>query len=235
MVELDQLSSRKGILEYFTTVRKRMEASGRVQFYLGASYLPQEDTIVSQAGRKLRVNYQKRVRTAFNVVVPSMRPPPFETADEVRTVPVSALADAPPAKVYVVVGAGKTAVDAILHLLRHKSVEADEITWVAPRPAWYFVREAIFAHNGRNIFNMRREFADALAAPSVTAFMLRWSAEASVLVSTPPQSQRSFVGRLSRETTSSCCGACAPSCAVVSLRSTGVGLGWRVEPLIRSI
>ena len=44
-----------------------MESTGRVQFYLGASYDPANDMITTQAGGQLRVQYGKRVRTSFNV------------------------------------------------------------------------------------------------------------------------------------------------------------------------
>ena len=59
---------------------------------------------------------RKTVTTISNVQVPSTRPPPFPVADGVECRPLNAL-EVPNASSYVVVGAGKSGVDAVCHLL----------------------------------------------------------------------------------------------------------------------
>ena len=79
--------------------------------------------------------------------VPATEPPPFAVADGARCVPVGDLADLEcPAGGYVIVGGGKTALDAICWLL-DQGTEADDITWIRPQDTWVLNRA--FFHPGR--------------------------------------------------------------------------------------
>ena len=41
---------------------------------------------------------------------------------------------------YVIVGGGKTGIDAVLHLLDH-GVNPDRLTWIVPADSWFFNRD----------------------------------------------------------------------------------------------
>ena len=72
--------------------------------------------------------------------VPACEPPPFAVADGVQCVPVGELtkvAHAPAG--YVIVGGGKTALDAICWLLE-RGTSPDDITWIRPRDSWLLNR-----------------------------------------------------------------------------------------------
>ena len=78
--------------------------------------------------------------TYMKVEVPSMRKPPYRVAHGVKVVPPNALADiSSPYAGYVVVGAGKTGMDAVLYLLG-LGLNPDLITWIMPNDAWLLDR-----------------------------------------------------------------------------------------------
>jgi hypothetical protein len=58
--------------------------------------------------------------TYVGVTVPSMRPPPYPAAERLRCVAPNELPQLPSHDRYVIVGAGKTAMDTCLWLLRHR-------------------------------------------------------------------------------------------------------------------
>ena len=75
--------------------------------------------------------------------VPSMRPPPFPVEAGNATVkPVNALPTTE-ADHYVVIGAGKTAIDAMLHLLG-RGVDQRHVTWIVPQDMWIMLRDKFF-------------------------------------------------------------------------------------------
>ena len=63
---------------------------------------------------------------------------------------------------YVIVGAGKTAMDACLWLLRH-GVAAQRLTWIKPRDAWVLDRAAI-QPGSQFAKRVLRDFSNQLAA-----------------------------------------------------------------------
>src|SRR5690606_35640978 len=72
--------------------------------------------------------------------IPSRHVPSYEIAPGVRHGPVNMLADpAQTAERYVVVGAGKTGMDACVHLLG-RGVAPDAITWIMPQDVWLYNR-----------------------------------------------------------------------------------------------
>ena len=65
-----------------------------------------------------------------------------------RCVPLNALPREPrPAGGYVIVGAGKTGMDACLFLLAN-GLDPDEITWIMPRDSWLLDRASIQPGSG---------------------------------------------------------------------------------------
>src|SRR4029453_13356215 len=81
--------------------------------------------------------------TYMHVTVPSMRRPPYEIADGAHCVPSNELPRLTGKWArYIVIGAGKTGMDACLFLLKN-SVAPDQIAWVMPRDAWLFDRATL--------------------------------------------------------------------------------------------
>jgi hypothetical protein len=72
--------------------------------------------------------------------VPATDSPPFEVADGARCVPIGALTRvmAPPDG-YVIIGAGKTAMDGVCWLLDN-GTSPDDIRWIRPRDPWMLNR-----------------------------------------------------------------------------------------------
>jgi hypothetical protein len=73
--------------------------------------------------------------------VPSTHTPNFSIAADIQFMPLNDLPKviAPPAG-YVVIGGGKTGIDAVLWLLE-KNVNPDDIQWIMPRDAWLIDRK----------------------------------------------------------------------------------------------
>ncbi|MBT6272841.1 MAG: NAD(P)-binding protein [Chromatiales bacterium] len=143
---LYELASGSEVCTYFEGVMHRqMLPSGRV------TYLPLTENLGDGRARSLTSGdtYQLKARrrivdaTYMNVVVPSMRPPPFAVDNGVRCVSLNVLGTPhEPAQNYVVIGAGKSAMDACLWLLGN-GLSPDRITWVTPRDSWLLDRSTI--------------------------------------------------------------------------------------------
>ena len=73
--------------------------------------------------------------------VPATRPPEYGVSDKTNCIPVNKLAYIKtPWKRYVVIGAGKTGIDAVLHLLDN-NVDPKKIVWIVPNDCWFFNRD----------------------------------------------------------------------------------------------
>ena len=100
------------------------------------------------SGDEYEVKVRKQVVDAryLEPAVPASTRPPFEVAPEARCVPVNDLSRVTgPADGYVIIGAGKTAVDACLWLLE-VGVSPSDIRWIKPREAW--LQNRVFAQGG---------------------------------------------------------------------------------------
>ncbi len=97
------------------------------------------------AASKTAIAAAKVVDATYHAcVVPKMRPPPFPVADGVDIIPLNDLVEvreSPPDSV-VVLGAGKTGVDAVLYLL-NSGYPPERIRWVMPRDSWFLNRADI--------------------------------------------------------------------------------------------
>jgi len=142
---LYELASGAEVCTYFDQVMTRQFlASGRVQYFPSCEYTDDGRFTSIPSGREYRANTRKIVDSTYmNVLVPSVRPPQYEIADGVQCVPLNDLPRLPrPESGYVVVGAGKTGMDACLWLLGNQ-VDPDDITWVMPRDSWMLDRARI--------------------------------------------------------------------------------------------
>lgn len=141
---LHELASGPEICAYFDRVmRERLLPSGRVR-WLPLHELGRDGVARSRlTGRALRLQPLRRWvdATIADTQVPATHAPPFDVQPGVRlATPTTLSAAVASANAYVVVGAGKTAMDTVLWLLEH-GTDPDAITWVRPRDAWLLPRE----------------------------------------------------------------------------------------------
>ncbi|HEY1843219.1 MAG TPA: NAD(P)-binding protein [Mycobacterium sp.] len=151
---IDQLGWNEGLYElatvgeicaYFERVMHQdLLPSGQVSYFPMAEYLG-DGQFRTLAGSDHTVHVRKRVvdATYLQTTVPAMRPPAYDVADGVDCVPPNDL----PAFVarrdrFVIVGAGKTGIDACLWLLRN-GIPPDRLTWIMPRDSWLMDRANI--------------------------------------------------------------------------------------------
>ena len=124
---------------YFDDVmRHHLLASGRVRFFAMSDYLGDRRFRSRVSDEVTEVTVRRRVVDATYMAsrVPATDPAPFDVAEGVQCVPVGALAAiGHAASAYVIIGAGKTATDAICWLL-DRGADPDRITWVRPRDSW---------------------------------------------------------------------------------------------------
>jgi len=154
------LATASDIVKYYERVLDQFKACGRVRFFFGAEY-KQEDpaakndasetshTIVTHGGEALEIRCSKLVTVATNVIVPSMRKPLIPVHDDANFIPVNDLPDAIASNKYnkyVVLGAGKTGIDAVLELLK-KGVDQSHIKWVISRDVYFLIRDEAFKDN----------------------------------------------------------------------------------------
>jgi NAD(P)-binding Rossmann-like domain len=138
-----ELASGAEVCAYFDAVmRQHLLPTGRVTYLPMSEYLG-DGRVRTLGGDDIKVIARRVVTSHVEIVVPSMRRPSYAVAPGVDCVPPNDLPRTRDARDrYVVVGAGKTAMDACLWLLRH-GISASRLTWIKPREAWILDRAAI--------------------------------------------------------------------------------------------
>ncbi|HEY7106424.1 MAG TPA: FAD/NAD(P)-binding protein [Acidimicrobiia bacterium] len=142
---LNELASGVEVCDYFDRVMQdTLVSSGRVRYFPMSEY---GDGVIRSllTGERTAVRARHRVVDAAYVgsEIPSQRPPPYAAADDVDVVPVNSLSRVRhPYEGYVVVGGGKTGIDACQWLL-DREVDASTITWIRPRDPWLLNRSTI--------------------------------------------------------------------------------------------
>lgn len=134
------------IVAYYKYAMNRFLASGRVRF-LPMSEYQGDGRIVSliEEDRVTEVTASRRIvdGTYNKVEVPSVVAPRYEVDADVTLVPPNALPQVKrPWERYVVIGAGKTGIDAIGFLL-DQGVSQERIQWVVPNDAWLWGRATV--------------------------------------------------------------------------------------------
>ena len=176
------LHERAGLAEirayYDNVMERRFLASGNVTFLSGSDYRADgsANLVTSRvSGEQVQVNVRRRIVDAAYIAptIPATTPAPFDVGEGVRVVAVNELATiAEAASTYVIVGAGKTATDAIVWLMGN-GVAAERIVWVCPRDPWMLNRAvvqpdaAVFAAMAADMF------AAAAEAETLDDFFLR--------------------------------------------------------------
>jgi hypothetical protein len=127
---------------YDEVMRRRFMSWGRVRFFPMCDYLGDQRFRSRVTGVETGVSVRRRVVDATYMAsrVPATDPPPFDIADGVTCVPVGALTSVMKAPVgYVIIGGGKTAMDAGCWLL-DQGTPPHDITWIRPRDSWILNR-----------------------------------------------------------------------------------------------
>lgn len=148
--------------------------SGRVRYFPSCDYLGEHRFVSRLTG----ASWQARVRrklvdtTYIEGTIPATSPPPFEVDEGVRCVPAGELARVQePAERYVIIGGGKTALDACVWLLE-RGVPAPAIRWIKPRESWWLNRRfqqphTLVAELYRGIALQLEAFAQATSVADV--------------------------------------------------------------------
>jgi hypothetical protein len=134
------------LVSYYEQLMQEFVASGRVHYFPMSDYVGdwQGDHRFRSlmSGVETLVTVAKKIvdTTHLNTAVPSTHPPKYAMAEGVRCMPLN---DLPQIKYlksapsgYVVVGAGKTGVDACIWLLEN-GTKPEAITWIMPRDSWF--------------------------------------------------------------------------------------------------
>jgi len=158
------LASKALILEHYELALKDLIETGRVKFFPQCKYL-RDGTFVSL----LDENNTYNVKLNANLVdascttthVPATKKPNYGVSDNVNLVPINGLANiSSPLPHYLVIGGGKTGIDAVLYLLDH-GMNPDKISWVIPNDAWFFERDA-FRYDGGNLAEVAVRMIDSV-------------------------------------------------------------------------
>lgn len=138
-----ELASADEIRAYFGHVmHHHFLPSGRVRYFPSCEYLGEHRFVSRLAQASWKVHVRRKVvdTTYLEGAIPATSAPPFEVADRVRCVPAGEIAriGERPERI-VIIGAGKTALDACVWLLE-QGVPASAIRWIKPREAWWLNR-----------------------------------------------------------------------------------------------
>nr|WP_070960022.1 NAD(P)-binding protein [Hyphomonas sp. Mor2] len=141
---LQDLASGPEVMAYFDEVmRYQFLPTGRVTYLPMCKYEGDGKISALTSDKMYHVTAREKIvdATWLKTTVPSTHKPNFEVADGVKFMPLNDLpkvAEQPSR--YVIVGGGKTGIDAVVWLLENH-VDPDQIHWVRPRDAWLIRRE----------------------------------------------------------------------------------------------
>ena len=143
---LSELASGTEVVAYFDQVlRQQFLPSGRARFFPMTEHVGDGILRSTVTGDETHITARTIVDAGYmNVTVPSTRPPGYEVDPAATCVPPNELARAGVVTGgdVVIVGGGKTAMDACLFLLEH-GLDPDHITWIRPRDQWCLNRAHI--------------------------------------------------------------------------------------------
>jgi len=137
---LFELASGTEVLAYFHALMEEVYLpSGRVT-WLPMTEWREEDGVVRNlmTGEEIRLDVERAIVDGRRIgtEIPLTYNRRFQVDEHVACIPPNYLPrHAAGRSAFVVIGAGKTAIDSVLWLLRHKT-DPDNITWVRPRDAW---------------------------------------------------------------------------------------------------
>jgi NAD(P)-binding Rossmann-like domain len=183
---LYELAGGAEILSHYDQVmRQRLLPSGRVR-YLPMNEMVSDDECRSlTTGKRHRISFKKRVDATYSETsVPSTHAPQYSVASGIRCVPLNELPRIiEPQDNYVVVGSGKTGMDAILWLLDHH-VDPASIHWIMPRDAWLLDRAKLQPNQEfflTTFGSIARQLESVIAAQNLSDLFHRLSASGDLL------------------------------------------------------
>ncbi len=141
---MHELASGAEVLAYYEQVMNQVFlTSGRVKYFPMCDY--QGDgkfkSMLTDESYDVKVNRKIVDGTYFKTSVPATHTPNFSVAEDVEFIPLNQLPSLnSPRDQYVLVGGGKTSIDACLWLLSNQ-IDPDKITWIMPRDAWWIDRK----------------------------------------------------------------------------------------------
>jgi hypothetical protein len=140
-----ELAGGPEITTYFDKVMQhKFLPSGRVSYFPMSNYVGDGRIVSLLSGAQTAVTVQKKTvdATWFSPSVPSTHTPKFTVAQGVRVIPPNGLPQLwlqregqPVPNKFCILGAGKTAMDAAVWLLRNGAMP-ESIQWVVPRDSW---------------------------------------------------------------------------------------------------
>jgi hypothetical protein len=140
----EDLVSGPKINAYYERVMEKLCKTGRVQFLLQCNYCGDgriESLIDENVEYQIKVMSKIVDATYSQMKIPADGNPNFETSDNVNLIPINGLVNLQqPWDKYVVIGAGKTGIDAVLYLLG-KAVDPERITWIMSNDSWFINRK----------------------------------------------------------------------------------------------
>jgi hypothetical protein len=132
------------VTSYFERLmREQFLPSGRVHYFPMCEHLGDGKVRSHLSGAVHEISFRKKLvdATYFNTSVPSMHTPSFGVAKGVRLVTPNDLPKtAPDHEDFVILGAGKTAMDVGVWLLQ-MGARPERIRWVLPRDCWLINRD----------------------------------------------------------------------------------------------
>jgi hypothetical protein len=128
---------------YDRVMRERLIPSGQVRFFPQCDHVGEGRVVSRLTGESFDVSVRRRIVDAryLRPAIPAEYPPPFQLEPEVECVTpgeLTRLTGHPDG--YVVVGAGKTALDTCVWLLEN-GVDPEAIRWIKPRETWLLNRD----------------------------------------------------------------------------------------------
>ena len=170
---------------YRRVMEDRLLASGKVRYFPMCEYLGQQRFVSRLSGAEYEVKVRRcRVdATYLEPAVPANYAPPFAVAPDARCVPVNELSKLHErADGYVIIGAGKTAMDACVWLLE-LGVPPGDIRWIKPRESW--MQNRAFSQGGELVGTLFEgislQVEAAAQAESPSDLFARLSAAAQLL------------------------------------------------------
>lgn len=141
---LHERASAVEVCAYYARVLERLTSTGRVTFHGRSTYIGDRRFASLLSGQRFHAPRARVVDARYlSPDIPALTPPPFHIAEGARVVSVNDLVriERAPER-YVIVGAGKTAIDTCVWLLGG-GVSASAITWVRPRDPWLLNRAVV--------------------------------------------------------------------------------------------
>ena len=139
----DELATGNEICAYIEEVMNhKFLPSNRVKYFPLCQYIGSGKFVSYVTNEKYQVKVTKKIvdATYSRVSIPATHKPNFDVDSGVCCIPINDIVKIRKRPVrYVVIGSGKTGVDACLWLLNNH-VAPELITWITPRDAWFFDR-----------------------------------------------------------------------------------------------